>query len=135
MATYDCPKCNGIGAISAFAHIENGTCFFCGGEGKVSFLPARKQKENPEHIPHIIPEKDRATEKQWDYLDTLTGGNSDMACKVLEKKAGAYMANGKFVSKALMSKAIEIAKADPECQKWARQNAPYIRSQRAIGAR
>lgn len=28
-----CPKCNGLGFIPKYAHVENGICFRCGGEG------------------------------------------------------------------------------------------------------
>jgi hypothetical protein len=40
------------------------------------------------------------------------------------------MANRKFISKKIMSKAIEFAKSDPECQKWARDNAGWMKYKR-----
>jgi len=33
----DCWKCDGSGHIHAFAHIDNGRCFACGGAGKVNY--------------------------------------------------------------------------------------------------
>lgn len=30
-----CPKCKGLGFIPEYAHVENGICFMCGGEGVV----------------------------------------------------------------------------------------------------
>ena len=33
--TATCPKCNGTGHLTAFAHIANGDCFMCGGTGRV----------------------------------------------------------------------------------------------------
>lgn len=38
----ECPKCCGAGRISHFAHIESGSCFRCGGTGKVVSRPAKK---------------------------------------------------------------------------------------------
>lgn len=40
----ECPKCDGSGRISAFAHIESGACFRCGGSGKIAF---RKSTQKP----------------------------------------------------------------------------------------
>ncbi len=34
--TVNCPKCNGTGHLTAFAHIANGDCFMCGGTGRVN---------------------------------------------------------------------------------------------------
>ncbi len=41
----ECPKCCGAGRISHFAHIESGSCFRCGGTGKVVSRPAKAVKE------------------------------------------------------------------------------------------
>jgi DnaJ-class molecular chaperone len=35
MTLATCPKCNGTGYLSSFAHIANGACFGCHGTGKV----------------------------------------------------------------------------------------------------
>ena len=35
--TATCPKCNGTGILSHYAHIASGVCFDCGGAGKISF--------------------------------------------------------------------------------------------------
>lgn len=40
----ECPKCAGAGRFGAFAHIESGTCFKCGGAGKIATPRARKSK-------------------------------------------------------------------------------------------
>lgn len=41
--THTCPKCDGVGIIDAFAHIDNGRCFECGGAGAVEYR-ARKSE-------------------------------------------------------------------------------------------
>jgi len=33
--TIECPKCQGAGYIGAFAHIANGVCFCCDGNGTI----------------------------------------------------------------------------------------------------
>jgi len=40
----ECPKCAGAGRFGAFAHIESGTCFQCGGAGKIKTPRVRKTK-------------------------------------------------------------------------------------------
>lgn len=36
MNYYTCPRCNGIGRIEKYLHVENGICFECSGSGKVT---------------------------------------------------------------------------------------------------
>lgn len=36
MNYYTCPRCNGIGRIEKYNHIENGICFECSGSGRVT---------------------------------------------------------------------------------------------------
>ncbi len=40
---YVCYKCSGFGKIRGFAHIENGTCFPCGGTGV--YTPKNRKKK------------------------------------------------------------------------------------------
>lgn len=37
--SYPCPRCDGEGKLTMFAHIEHGICFKCNGSGKVDKLP------------------------------------------------------------------------------------------------
>lgn len=106
--THNCHKCGGSGRIGAFAHIESGTCFTCGGSGELNYLPREKTWTDP-HPEWIVPEATRSTVKQWEYLDRLCGEVSDKARKYL-LAAGAPMATQRYVSKAVMSKAIDLAK-------------------------
>lgn len=106
MAKFTCFKCGGSGEVS-FKHIENGVCFTCGGSGKLSYQPKAKTFVEP-HPELVIPEAERSTEKQWNYLDKLCGTDRE-CCRVLAE-AGAPYATGRYVSKKTMSKAIEIAK-------------------------
>lgn len=105
MTTFPCFKCNGSGEV-AFRHIANGVCFQCGGTGKISSRQAGVKFE-PKHP--IIPEADCSTLKQWEYLTKLTGDIDSVARKALYA-AGAPCASQIYVSKAIMSRAIEIAK-------------------------
>lgn len=108
MAEYNCFKCGGSGRVS-FRHIENGVCFTCAGSGKLSYQPKGKAWQDP-HPELLVPATEASTEKQWNYLDKLCGENSDTARRHL-KAAGAKIASQRYVSKAVMSRAIEIAKA------------------------
>lgn len=36
MNTEKCKRCNGTGHLQAYRHVDNGTCFSCGGTGRVS---------------------------------------------------------------------------------------------------
>jgi hypothetical protein len=44
--TYPCSKCDGSGTLRAFANIQNGICFRCGGTGTQTSKP-RKQTIKP----------------------------------------------------------------------------------------
>jgi RecJ-like exonuclease len=105
--TGTCGKCSGTGHINAFSHIAGGVCFMCGGTGKVT-LKAREQSW--EHKWPVIPEADRATEKQWNYLLALTDHNDRKCCQLLHG-AGAPAASEPYVTRKIMSAAIEAAKA------------------------
>jgi RecJ-like exonuclease len=49
MTSGTCTKCDGNKTIKAFAHINNGTCFACGGTGKARVVRAEaKQQERIE---------------------------------------------------------------------------------------
>jgi RecJ-like exonuclease len=109
MAQFTCYKCGGTGRIEAFAHIENGECFACGGSGKLDLQPWAKKLVTEKHPEWIIPEGQRATIKQWDYLDKLCGDTDTKARKLL-KEAGAPLASAPYVSKAMISRAIDLAR-------------------------
>ncbi len=47
----ECPKCDGSGRISAFAHIESGACFRCGGAGKVAYRARKAVAVAPVALP------------------------------------------------------------------------------------
>ena len=104
-ATFDCFKCSGTGEV-AFRHIANGVCFQCGGTGK---LTSKQAGVRFEPVAPIIPEGERCTPKQWAYLEKLTGGSDREFCKVVYA-AGAPCANMIYVSRAVASRAIDIAK-------------------------
>lgn len=110
MAQFSCFKCGGSGKIGAFAHIEGGECFQCGGSGKLSYQPKPKAPRVEQHPEWVIPEGQRATLKQWDYLDKLCGDADTKARRFLQE-AGAPLASEPYVSKAAMSRAIDLAKA------------------------
>lgn len=105
MAQFPCFKCNGSGEVS-FRHIANGVCFQCGGTGK---LDSRKVEAKQVHHFPVIPEGERATDKQWSFLGKLVGDNDAKFCRLV-RAAGAPCANQTYVSKAVMSRAIEMAK-------------------------
>jgi RecJ-like exonuclease len=107
MAKFTCYKCGGSGRV-CFTHIENGVCFTCAGTGELSYQPKQKAWKDP-HPEMIVPEATRSTTKQWEFLAKLCN-DSDDACRKVLKAAGAPMATQRYVSKSVMSKAIEIAK-------------------------
>jgi RecJ-like exonuclease len=109
MTQFTCYKCGGSGRIEAFAHIEQGSCFACGGSGKLNFQPKAKKTATEQHPEWVIPEGQRASLKQWDYLDRLCGDTDTKARKFL-KEAGAPLASEPYVSKAMMSRAIDLAR-------------------------
>jgi len=106
MASFPCFKCNGSGEV-AFRHIANGVCFQCGGTGK---LDGRQAEAKMEHKFPVIPEGERCTIKQWAFLEKLTGEN-DARFRKAVYAAGAPCANMTYISKAVMSRAIDIAGA------------------------
>jgi RecJ-like exonuclease len=106
-ASFPCYKCNGSGLV-AFRHIANGVCFTCAGSGKLSYQPKAKAFVEP-HPEWVVPEANRATQKQWDYLVKLTGDSDDIMRRLI-RQAGAPSSCGVYVTKAQMSAAIERAK-------------------------
>ena len=106
MTKSPCFKCNGSGKIGAFTHVAAGVCFQCNGTGTLS-SKGNGATFTPAHP--IIPEVIRSTVKQWDYLARLAQDN-DSKCRQWILKAGAPCASQIYVSKAVMSRAIEIAK-------------------------
>lgn len=106
MATYTCHKCSGSGEVS-FKHIANGVCFTCMGSGKVAYQPKQKGWTDP-HPEWLVSDDVRSTTKQWEFLAKLCNDSDDRCCKVL-KAAGAPMATQRYVTKAVMSKAIDMA--------------------------
>lgn len=106
MATFPCFKCNGSGEVS-FKHIENGVCFTCGGTGKLAYRPRAKIEADP-HPELLVDEANRSTSKQWAYFNRLIEDDRK-ACEIL-RQAGAPMATGRYVTKAIMSRAIELAR-------------------------
>lgn len=108
MTEFDCYKCGGSGEVS-FKHIENGVCFACNGTGKLSYRPRTKITADP-HPELLVPEHNRPTQKQWDFLGRLCDDNDDRFCKMV-RAAGAPMATMRYMTKAQMSKAIDLARA------------------------
>jgi RecJ-like exonuclease len=106
-ASYPCHKCNGTGFV-AFRHIENGVCFTCAGSGQLSYRKREKAFVDP-HPELLVPEAERATENQWNYLVRLTQDNDDTFRRFV-RQAGAPMASQRYVTRAVMSRAIEMAK-------------------------
>lgn len=111
MAQFSCFKCGGSGKIGAFAHIEGGECFQCNGSGKLSYQPKPQKPFVEPHPEWVVAVGKRATIKQWEYLDKLCGDADTLANRFL-KAAGAPASCEPYVSKAVMSRAIEIAKRD-----------------------
>lgn len=103
MANTNCFKCNGTGEVS-FKHIANGVCFQCSGSGKLSY---RAQVAADPHPELLVPAEQRSTTKQWEYFGRLVQDDRK-ACRIM-KDAGAPMATQRYVTKAIMSKAIEMA--------------------------
>lgn len=108
MAKFPCYKCNGSGQV-AFKHIENGVCFQCGGLGQLSYRPRAKVDADP-NPDLLVPAEKRATDKQWDYLVRLVQDNDDKFCRYI-KAAGGKIAAQRYTTKAVMSRAIEMARA------------------------
>jgi hypothetical protein len=125
--TVTCNRCNGRGSVPGFSHIANGTCFACHGAGSVT----RKSSDNVEFVePYpelVIPEANRATEKQWAFLSSLCGDN-DQCFRRIVALAGCNHANSRYVSRKVMSAAIEIAKTDADAAKWRHWNGPRRRA-------
>ena len=121
--TVTCNRCNGRGSVPGFSHIANGTCFACHGRGRV----ARKASGDVEFVePHpelVVAEADRATEKQWQFLVDLCGDH-DVTFRRILSAAGCNHANARYVSRKVMSYAIEIAKKDAVSAEWRQWNGP-----------
>lgn len=39
---YECDKCGGAGKIAIYGHVDNGFCYKCNGQGKLSYDPEPK---------------------------------------------------------------------------------------------
>ena len=103
---FQCPRCGGTGQ-TVWTHIENGICFQCGGTGEISYQPKKKAEADP-HPELLVPEGERSTTRQWEYFAALCPSDK-LACEIMHK-AGAPMATQRYVTKAVMSKAITLAK-------------------------
>lgn len=125
MASSPCFKCNGSGQV-AFKHVADGVCFQCKGTGSLSFRK-RAPAFVEAHPEHVVPAAERATDAQWDYMGKLCGDHDDTFCRIVET-AGAFMASQRYVSRKVMSAAIEAAKADPIAAKWRRDNRTMRRA-------
>lgn len=108
MAQFDCWKCGGSGKVP-FHHIENGVCFTCGGSGKLAYRKRERVEADP-HPELLVPQSEMATDKQWGYLLRLVRDNEDAFCRCV-KACGAKYASQRYITKAMMSQAIEMAKA------------------------
>jgi hypothetical protein len=108
MAKFTCYKCGGSGQISAFSHIENGACFACSGSGQLSYQPKAKVQADP-HPELLIPESERSTTKQWEYLSKLCDDSDRKICEII-RQAGGVMATQRYLNRKTMSKAIELAR-------------------------
>jgi hypothetical protein len=105
-ATFECFKCSGSGRIVAFSGIANGVCFQCGGTGKLTSSKAGVRNTSTRTE---VPEAIRSTDKQWAFIAKLGADNSDTIRRWIYA-AGADCASQVYVSKAVMSRAIDIAK-------------------------
>lgn len=105
MAEFDCFKCGGSGEV-AFRHIDNGRCFQCGGTGRLAYRGRSGATFTP--VAPIVPEGERSTAKQWAYFERLVP-NDDEACRIM-RAAGAPHASQVYVTRAAMSRAIDLAK-------------------------
>ena len=110
MPNFPCFKCNGSGQVNAFSHIANGVCFQCGGTGKLS---AAKKVEGFTPVAPIVPEATRSTTKQWDFIAKLAGDNDATIRAALRAAGSTTPAMQLYVTKATMSRAIDIAKGMP----------------------
>jgi hypothetical protein len=99
-----CFKCNGSGSVS-FKHIANGVCFQCSGTGNLT-IKNSGVKFTP--VAPIIDEAIRSTDKQWALLVQLSNDN-DATCRNWVKAAGLTYASQIYVTKADMSRVINIA--------------------------
>ena len=109
MTNSPCFKCSGTGYVS-FKHICNGVCFQCGGTGTLTHRAAKAPfvyQDKPGYP--VLPEGTRSTVAQWEYLERVAGGSDDKCRKAIHE-AGCPYATSVYVSKAVMSRAIEIAK-------------------------
>jgi len=101
---YECYKCGGTGEVS-FRHIANGVCFACGGTGRLDRRASSKLvKLNYQPVAEDV----RCTDKQWAFFGKLVLSDAE-ACRIL-KKAGAPCATQDAVTRAVMSRAIEMAR-------------------------
>jgi len=125
-ASYICTRCNGLGSVSAFGHVANGTCFACHGAGRVARKSAASVEFVEAHPELVVAEADRATEKQWQFLANLCGDNDACFRRILAA-AGCDHATARYVSRKVMSHAIEIAKTDTKAVEWRLANNPRQR--------
>ncbi len=121
--TVTCNRCNGRGSVPGFSHIANGTCFACHGAGRTTRRPANSIEYVEPHPELVIPEANRATENQWDFLAMLCGDNEQCVRRIVAL-AGCEHANSRYVSRNAMSYAIEIAKKDAVAAEWRQWNGP-----------
>lgn len=110
MANFSCFKCAGSGNLSGFSHIANGVCFQCDGSGTLSYK-ARKdafQYTDKPGFP-VLSEADQCSMKQWEFMEKLADGSDDKFRRCLAL-AGCPYATRVYVSRKMMSRAIDIAK-------------------------
>lgn len=105
IATFECFKCSGSGKIVAFSGIANGVCFQCGGTGELTSNAAGVRDTSTRTA---VPEAIRSTDKQWAFIARLGGDNSDTIRRWIYA-AGGECASQVYVSKAVMSRALDIA--------------------------
>jgi hypothetical protein len=107
--TCPCFKCGSSGRIDKFRHIEHGICFQCAGTGKLFYRPRAEQAEP--HPELVVSNDERATDKQWDYLTRLVNDDESAFCRLI-RAAGGKLACQRYVSRSVISKAIEMARAE-----------------------
>lgn len=109
MQTVTCNRCNGNGEISTFRHIANGTCFACGGSGK---LDTRTRKSyQPTRHPHAI--ENHCTMSEWDALLAAYAGSDELDGEPIRqalRAVGAPHANMQCVTSDQIARAIQAAK-------------------------
>lgn len=112
-----CGKCDGLGKIWAFGHVDNGKCFWCHGSGKLTFkgaaptaIDTARQRASWEF--HIVAEAvangnlDRARFYAKGVAEQLFIAGTKNALSILN--GPVYDSNDRVIPRAACRKAAEI---------------------------